>query len=274
MSEFEVSTRMQRHDLHKFHGLGNDFLVWFRPSVPDDAASVAQRWCDRRTGIGADGLIIAMDSRATTQFVLFNADGSRAEVSGNGLRCFAHAIARHRGYDELALVVSTDAGDRAVAIIRALSEVASAEAVMGTAAPGPAIPDGVLPETMVAVSVETVDIGNPHIVVEVDDADAWDMAEVGPAIERHFMPTGINVHLMSRTHDGIRLNIWERGAGATEACGSGACAAAAIAARGTEGEVDVIVDMPGGRVIVTVGEQLRLRGPSAYIAAIAPLEGT
>ena len=274
MSESTVGSRMQRHDMHKLHGLGNDFLVWFRSEVPANAAQLARRWCDRSTGLGADGLIVAIDQRKAPQFVLFNSDGSRAEVSGNGLRCFAHAIAAHRGLDELVLKAATDAGPRGVSVTGALTETASASVDMGAPRPGPAVEAGDVLAVIDALTIDTVDIGNPHIVIEVTDPDAYDIATVGPAIEAHFMPMGINVHLTAATEEGLRMSIWERGSGATAACGSGACAAAAVAQRSRPDRATFCIDMPGGSATVEVGNHLVLTGPSTYVAAIEPADPT
>jgi len=274
MSEFHVASRMQRHDLHKLHGLGNDFLVWFQPSVPDNAESLAKQWCSRTTGIGADGLIVAIDDRTAPQFVLFNADGGRAEVSGNGLRCFAHAIAGRRGIDELDTIVATDAGDRSVTITDALSETASASVGMGAPTPGPRL-DGIdLTAHVDYTRADTLDLGNPHLVIEVADPASYDIAVVGPAIEAHFLPTGMNVHLVAPTEAGITMVIWERGAGATAACGSGACAAAAIAALSRPDQDSFEITMPGGNASVQVGDELTLIGPSTYVAAVEPMSWT
>ena len=271
MSEFLVASHMQRYDLHKFHGLGNDFLVWFRPEVPNDASALAKRWCDRRAGIGADGLIVAIDHRKAPQFVLFNADGSRAEVSGNGLRCFAHAITSRRGLDDLDLEVATDAGPRGVSISGALNESASASVDMGAPRPGPTVEAADVLAVVEALRIDTVDCGNPHIVIEVADPSAIDLAAVGPAIEALFTPHGINVHLVAPTADGLRMRTWERGAGLTMACGSGACAAAAVAHRTHPDQATVRVEMAGGTAVVEVADHLVLAGPSVYIAAVEPL---
>lgn len=265
---------MQRHDLHKFHGLGNDFLVWFQSEVPDDAGNRAAAWCNRTTGIGADGLIIAIDNRIAPQFVLFNADGGRTEISGNGLRCFAHAIASRRGEDSLETVVATDTGDRLVSITGAISATASASVGMGAPQPGPTL-DGIDLRSHVEYEhAATIDVGNPHVVIQVEDSRAHDMTVVGPAVEAHFKPTGINVHLVTPTHTGVTMAIWERGVGVTDACGSGACAAAAIAALSKPQQDTFEVEMPGGSATVRVGDELTLVGPSTYIAAVEPLTWT
>jgi diaminopimelate epimerase len=262
---------MQRHDLHKLHGLGNDFLVWFQPEIPESASELAARWCSRTTGIGADGLIVAIENRVAPRFALFNSDGSRAEISGNGLRCFAHAIAARRGVDAMETLVATDAGDRAVTIVEALTEIATASVGMGTPNPGPSLEDVDLTAHIDYRRVDTVDLGNPHLVIEVDDLSTYDIATVGPAIEAHFLPTGINVHLVTPTESGVKMLIWERGAGATEACGSGACAAAAIAALSRIEKASFDIEMPGGSATVKVGDELTLVGPSTYVAAVEPM---
>lgn len=271
MSEFQVASRMQRHDLHKLHGLGNDFLVWFQPAVPEGASLLAQQWCARTTGIGADGLIIAIDDRTTPQFVLFNADGSRAEVSGNGLRCFGHAVAARRGHDSMDTLVATDAGDRSLSVSSALADTASASVGMGAPSPGPSLDAVDLAAIVDYRRADSVDVGNPHIVIEVANLEACDISYVGPAVEAHFMPTGVNVHVVSPTDSGVAMKIWERGVGTTEACGSGACAAAAIAALQRPDKTAFEIQMPGGSAVVEVGDELTLVGASSYVAAIEPM---
>lgn len=270
MSEYKVSSHMQRYDLHKFHGLSNDFLIWFRPSLPQDAPSYAKQWCDRHTGIGADGLIVAIDDRQASQFLLFNADGSEAEISGNGIRCFAHAIARRRGLDTGEINVQTAVGQRLINIEDALQLTAQATVDMGEPQPGPMVENLDLGIVADATSAHTIDMGNPHIVIETPTALQYDIATVGPHIEAQFPETGINVHLINIDEDKqISMQIWERGAGVTKACGSGACAAAAVASRDSELPTTFKVSMPGGDCSVKVGDTIQLIGPSTYIAALA-----
>ena len=111
-------------------------------------------------------------------------------------------------------------------------------------------------------------MGNPHVVIEVDELEGLDIAAIGPAVEAHFLPTGINVHLVTPTELGLRMLIWERGAGVTEACGSGACAASAIASLSRQDRESFLVEMPGGTATVHVGDELTLNGPSSYVCAI------
>ena len=252
------------------HGLGNDFLIGLGDRVPDDGADLARRLCDRSTGIGADGLVFGTtgpDGRPV--FTLFNSDGSRAEVSGNGLRCFGQALARRDGVADLDVVVDTAAGPRRVVVEGApTADEVQATVEMGGAGPGPTF-DG-LDLGLAGVDVldaGSVDLGNPHLVLRVGDPDLVDLAVAGPPIEAYFAPVGCNVHVVSvEDRRTVRLRPWERGAGLTEACGSGACAAAHVA-HGW-GLVDDVVDvaMPGGAATVALGGSVRLTGPATWMA--------
>jgi diaminopimelate epimerase len=280
--------------LSKHHGLANDFLVML-DEVNDRALTVdgdlAKRVCDRRTGIGADGLIHGAappeGSDADVVMHLYNADGGRAETSGNGIRCLAHAVALAREETELHLVIETDAGRRPVLVRErdADGRVAWTEAVMGAARPGPEIPPEVAellagPGPAHAHRWATADVGNPHLVVEVDDPAAVDLASVGPAIERHFA-TGINIEFVPARDDTesieLPMRVWERGAGITEACGSGACAVMAVlhdwgAAAHHDGEQGSVlkIAMPGGTAYVVRADDatLVLSGDVHHVATI------
>jgi diaminopimelate epimerase len=262
----------ERVHLTKHHGLGNDFLVGLWSSVPDHAPALARRLCDRRRGVGADGLILGSSSaRPGIDLVmnLWNADGSTAEISGNGIRCLAQAEAYRRGVDAADLVIETAAGDRSVGVRPGVTPGTVVASVgMGAARPGPAIATAPTAPTLVGHRVATVDIGNPHVVILVDEPEAVDVAIAGPAIEALF-PDGINVHFVAPTADGgLRLRVWERGVGITDACGSGASAAAYAAHEwGIVGD-RVRVHMPGGDAEVIVGPELTLIGPATFIASV------
>jgi diaminopimelate epimerase len=261
----------------KYHGLGNDFLIALASRVPVDGAALARALCARRTGIGADGLIFGVPSdRPGVDLVmhLWNADGSVAEISGNGIRCLAHAEARRRGTAKVDLVIETLAGGRTIAVRPGPDDrTAIASVGMGIASRGPRLEGTPSAPTVAASQAVTVDLGNPHVVLLVDDPDAIDVATAGPRIESRF-PGGINVHFVTPTVDGgLRLRVWERGAGVTEACGSGAAASAYAAHEwGLVGD-RVRVAMPGGDVEVVIGDELTLVGPSVHIADITvPLD--
>lgn len=257
--------------LTKHHGLGNDFLVVFHPHV-DDLPALARELCDRRRGVGADGLLVAETAEGyAARMVLFNADGSRAEMSGNGIRCFAQALAAKRG-DLTPQRILTDAGDRVVDL-RATDD---ARTIMASVSMGSVDPIdepagwgelGCHPDRPVA----HLSLGNPHSVVGVDDVDEVDLAVLGAKVAH------VNLEIVApgERQDEIRMRVHERGAGITEACGTGACAAAhAAAAWGLATPVDgkLVVHMDGGRATVELDQpepgSVTLTGPATHIATI------
>lgn len=271
------------HHLTKHHGLGNDFLVLLGPAdaVAGVGADEARRWCDRHRGIGADGLLLGVtDGDADLVMTLYNADGSRAEMSGNGIRCLAQAEADRRGVDRVELQIATDGGTRAVSVTPCPDLASIVAAVdMGSVSSGP-VPDGERaeagsPSDGPALAVDpketrTLEVGNPHVVLLVDDLGAVDITRAGPHWEAAWS-AGINVHAVAPTPgqvDALTMVTWERGAGATQACGTGATAAARAAHDWGLVGADVTVHMPGGEVEVTVGERMILRGPSVRIARV------
>lgn len=278
--------------LTKHHGLGNDFLVFLTadPALAGDRAAWierAPRWCDRHRGIGADGLLIggygADDVDLT--MMLVNADGSVAEMSGNGIRCLAQAEAMRRGSDTGDLRLATDAGQRGVSYRPdpGGDPATSMAAVdMGAATPGPTPdreiqvdPSEVSPATAAALALTpqrmiTLDLGNPHLVLLVDDPEVIDLVAAGSTHEAAFA-AGMNVHFIAPTSgetDAITMRVWERGAGITDACGTGATAVArAVHDWGVTGP-RVTVHMPGGDVVVDVGDPMLLHGPATFIGHI------
>lgn len=268
---------MNSLELVKHHGLGNDFLIGFHVDLPEpELSDLARRVCDRRRGVGADGLLIGESHPdASAEMLLFNADGGRAEISGNGLRCFAHALARRRG-DEGAvrMTIATDAGLRGVDleptddpatmfVTAAMGEVVDIAAPPGWARLGadPARPAAHL------------SVGNPHTVVAVEDLGAVDLDALGRALSE------VNLEIIAAgpTADSITLRVHERGVGITEACGTGACAAAVAASRwGLAAPLDgkLLVEMDGGRASVGIEDDaagvttVSLSGPTTYVATI------
>lgn len=260
--------------LTKHHGLGNDFLVALVDDVPVNGAALARAWCDRRTGIGADGLIFGSPAvDADLAMTLFNADGSEAEISGNGLRCLAQAVASARHCDGLELVIVSGGGRRQLEVRptgrRGLMQVA---VDMGPVDEGPQLPSAAeLSRPGFRIGrAGTADVGNPHVILEVEGGGEPDPGFDGPAIEALWKPTGINVHFMRHTGDDeITLTHWERGAGVTLACGTGATASATVAHRWGLVGPDVTVCMPGGRAEVLIGDgAATLIGPAVLIAHI------
>lgn len=266
---------MQLVQLTKHHGLGNDFLVALVESDSDARAydaDFARRVCHRTRGVGADGLIVAVrrpDAQHDLQMTLYNADGSRAEISGNGIRCLAQAELARRGERACDLRIATEAGLRVVAV-RQTDDPLTVEAsvAMGRVSERATVP-AAPPGNDIGKSA-AADIGNPHWVVLVDDAWAVDLAQLGPLFEH--AGGGVNVEFIAPTAgaaDAIDLAVWERGVGITEACGSGAAAAGFIAHRWGLVGSDVTVHMPGGAArVVLDGDDVTLVGPSVFIASL------
>ncbi len=277
--------------LTKHHGLGNDFLIVVAEGADtaDTAgtafgAETARRWCDRRLGIGADGLIVATPVGADRwRMVLLNADGGRAEISGNGIRCLGQALVHHLALDpsvDHELEIETDAGTRSVVVLARDSGTAPNEVLvkagMGKAVEGPGPSERWAELGLVVDHQVGVDIGNPHLVAFVDSVEEIDMATIGPVIEADY-PTGCNVHVAAVGPDGmLDLMVWERGVGVTQACGSGACAAAWAAKRAgllADEVTSLTVKMPGGAAEVGLAaDEIVLTGPATHVATVAPAE--
>jgi len=264
--------------LAKLHGLGNDFLVLLDPDVdPGDGPAgslreLARRLCERRTGVGADGLVLglrATEPDADVRMVLLNADGSEAEISGNGIRCLAQEHLRRGGRSEGVVRVQTAAGTREVRTVRGDPQGELVTAVeFGRARPGPGVIRAA--EAVPARHRATVDVGNPHLVLVVDDDSPLDVGVVGPQLEAAY-PGGVNVHLARVLgRDAASISIWERGVGVTRACGSGAVATATALRDLDLVDAHVRVDMPGGSAEVVVDDDggLVLVGPSEFVAEV------
>jgi len=269
--------------LTKHHGLGNDFLVALEEvngTVHVDAER-ARTLCDRRLGVGADGLIVGRrpdpdhGEGVAVAMELWNADGSRAEMSGNGIRCLGHALAMAREDHEVNYLVATDGGPRRLVVHDdADHRLATVSVSMGSVGPGPEVSTAVA-ERLGERRHGTADVGNPHLVVLVDDLEAVDLSGEGAWFEQRF-PHGINVEYItvSPGSDAVELRVWERGAGATAACGTGATAAAHLAhAWGLVGP-EVRVVMPGGTAdVVLGGDEPLLVGPSQHVATVELPDG-
>jgi diaminopimelate epimerase len=233
----------------KAHAYGNDFLYVARAEVERlDAAALAVRLCDRHRGAGADGLILYELTPAGARMRLVNADGSHAEISGNGLRALAAIVVRHRaGHGEPATEVriDTDAGPRTLTLTVRTEPRYTFRASMG-------MPAGLRRERIEAggesVEASVFSIGNPQCVILGPLPDDERFARLGRALERHpRFANRTNVEFAElESPDRARIRIWERGVGPTESSGTGACASAvaAIAHGGAAPRVEVV--SPGG----------------------------
>ena len=270
--------------LTKHHGLGNDFWVALVDELPDDAPGLARELCHRTRGLGADGLIIGLpgDLGADTNvtMVLFNADGSRAEMSGNGIRCLAQAKFQQAGLGaadyNAVLRIGTDAGVRTVSLESTDNPAEiQARVDMGPIGPGPELDEVEKVNIYLEDNVleywgffAAVEVGNPHLVVAVERLDQVPVTEHGAELSR--LAGGINVEFFCPGDGGrvLHMRVWERGVGETQACGTGACAAAFVAHQWEECQQTVVVSMPGGDVTVDLADTAVLSGPATFITAI------
>lgn len=239
----------------KAHAYGNDFLYVARAEAEAfDLPDLARRLCDRHRGVGGDGLIVYELTDEGARMRLVNADGSHAEISGNGLRALAAIVVRHRGPASRVapgarVLIETDAGPRALTLTVRADPHFTFRAAMGR-------PTGLARTTLEAAG-ETIDasvfsIGNPQCVLLGPLPDDERFARLGPALERHpAFPQQTNVEFVEiEAPDRVRIRIWERGVGPTESSGTGACASAiaAIAHGGAARRVEVA--SPGGSQVV------------------------
>jgi len=260
----------------KMHGLGNDFIVFeaHRPGEIPDAATL-RRLADRRTGIGYDqALVLAPPVRPDTDvyYRVFNADGSEVEQCGNGARCIARLVASRAAIRDRALLMDSPGGvvsarlrpDGLVSVAMGVPDFDPRSLPFAAEREAPAyhidLPSG-------PVEFGAVSIGNPHAVIRVRSVDDAPVDTVGPAMENHpRFPRRVNVGFLEIVApDHVRLRVFERGVGETQACGTGACAAVAVGRRHGPLAEEVRVDVPGGRLIVQwpgPGEPIWLTGPA------------
>jgi len=266
------------------HGAGNDFIVidcrgeskaygFF--NSPENASDTAKKLCRRRFAIGADQLLLLLDSvEADFKMAIYNADGSEVEMCGNGIRCFANYIWNREISNNQVLNVETSAG-----IIRArrngdLVEVDMGEPVLD----GRSIPvniDGRVMDFPVIAGEEEfritcVGMGNPHAVVFVDNVESFPVDRIGPLLETaSLFPNRTNVEFVQIISEKeLKMRVWERGAGETLACGTGACASAVAAALKGSADRDVTVHLKGGDLSICWNKEdgrVFMSGPAAEV---------
>jgi len=267
----------------KHNGLGNDFLVLDQREtsalssaqvVAIDWPNIARNWCNRNSGVGSDGLLLLGRIDANTLTMrLYNSDGSLAEMSGNGIRCLAQAAFMADGLTtEVVYAVATDAGERRVVVTPRASDAQTVDASVDMGAIGPLVePTGwATLECDPMRPVMHISVGNPHSVVGVEDVSIVPLKELGekvPQINLEIIEPGPEVNA-------ITMRVHERGAGITQACGTGACASAWAAVQWglvPASASEVIVHMDGGDVKVSVNQpkvgSVTLIGPAQFMSA-------
>ncbi|MUG73709.1 MULTISPECIES: diaminopimelate epimerase [Paenibacillus] len=269
----------------KMHGLGNDFIVFSNTeTLPADASELAVRLCDRHFGIGADGLVFVLPSnRADYMMRIINSDGSEAEQCGNAIRCAAKYIYDNGLVDagQTELTIETiGAGPQVVQLQVENGRVTRVRVDMGEPVlAGLQVPTTVDAEPVLEhpVAVDgreftftAVSMGNPHCVIFVEDAVRFDLAAWGPKLETHpLFPRRINVEFATvKSRDYADMRVWERGAGPTLACGTGACAT--LVAGVLNGKMDRkgIVALKGGELLIEWNEtdnRVYMTGPAETV---------
>ena len=262
----------------KMHGIGNDFVVADATCSPLPNVEQIRRLADRHEGVGCDQVLMAVPPGKPGRdlgVVIFNADGSRAEQCGNGMRCMA-VFARRRGLvasDEISFetpggdVLATIDGGGMVAVRMGVPRLDPAEVPISAPRRASSYRLAVDGDE---VRLAALSMGNPHAVVRVPDVTAAPVARIGAALQAHpFFPEGVNVGFARPLSRGrLRLRVFERGVGETRACGSGACAAVVAGRLGGDLDARVRVDLPGGTLEVAwegEGEPVWMKGPAAWV---------
>ena len=252
----------------KMQGLGNDYVYvnCFKEKIEDPSA-LAVRISDRHFGVGSDGLILINPSKvADCEMEMYNADGSRGEMCGNGIRCVGKYMYDYGLTDKEAISVETLAGIKYLQFFIENGKVAKVKVDMGspilTPAEIPVVAEGerAVDEPIVVDGTEyrmtCISMGNPHAIVYVDDVKNLPIEKIGPLFEKHErFPNRVNTEFVKvLDRNTVEMRVWERGSGETLACGTGACAAAAASHK--LGLVDdrIEVTMPGGQLLIEIGE--------------------
>ena len=249
----------------KMHGLGNDFVVLDtrEQALPPMTPALARALADRRTGIGCDQLILLDGSdRADFRMRIFNADGGEVEACGNATRAVAMLHGEPAQIETAGGILAVRPGEGGAAVDMGEPRFEWDAIPLAYAMDTAALPVGWDELEQPAA----VNVGNPHAVFFVDNCDDVDLEVLGPQIERDpLFPERINVNVATVEDDeNIRLRVWERGAGLTRACGTGACATAVAAMRRGLVQSEVTVNLPGGALLIAWGDDGRvtMTGPA------------
>lgn len=264
----------------KMHGLGNDYIVIDnRGNVikEEEASALAKRLCQRRFSVGGDGMLLLSNSeRADVGMRIFNADGSEAEMCGNGIRCLAKYCYDNRIVVKREFTVETMAGLKNVQLTVEGGEAKSVRINMGRPVferrQIPMRGEGKCVDAPLRVNdrefrVTCLSVGNPHCVIFVDDVGNFPVQDLGPRIEHHeLFPNRVNVEFVQVLNSReIRVRVWERGVGETLACGTGACASVVACSILSKCGGEVVVHLLGGDLTVEYAEDVMMAGPAEKV---------
>lgn len=246
----------------KYHGLGNDFILIDNrhSNEPIISPEIAIQMCDRHFGIGADGVIFVLPGQDDTDYTMriFNSDGSEPEMCGNGIRCLARFIAELEGETAIGksykiytlaglMVPRLEENDR-VTVDMGMPQLMAAQIPTTLSSPDDKVIEQPLEVAGQSWLVTCVSMGNPHCITFVGDADAIALSSVGSQFERHpAFPQRTNTEFIQVIRpDYLKMRVWERGAGATLACGTGACASVVAGVLTNKSDRICTVELPGG----------------------------
>ncbi|MEK6675129.1 MAG: diaminopimelate epimerase [Planctomycetota bacterium] len=275
----------------KMHGLGNDYIYvdCFREKVRDPA-TLARVISDRHCGVGSDGLILIQLSKvADVRMEMYNADGSRGQMCGNGIRCVAKYAVEHELAKGPTLRIETDAGIKQADCRMTHGRVTSVRINMGIPSLSPRdLPSTIQCDRLVsypmivagnALALTCVSMGNPHAVHFVEDIAAIDLSLIGPRVENASeFPERINLHIVKvDSPDHVTVRTWERGSGLTRACGTGACAVCVAGVITERTHRSIVASLPGGDLEIewASDNNVYMTGPAVEVfAGDWPLEAS
>lgn len=268
----------------KYHGLGNDFILIDNLSSAEPLISPeeAVQWCDRHFGIGADGVIFVLPGQDNTDYTMriFNSDGSEPEMCGNGIRCFAQFLTELEGKETIGktykihtlagLICPTIEGNGQVKVDMGQPQLKASQIPTTL----PEKDNQVVNQSLVVDGVEylvtCVSMGNPHCLVFVDDVQSIDLANMGVKFEHHpVFPQRTNtefIEVVNRNY--LKMRVWERGAGITLACGTGACATVVAGVLNDKCDRATTVELPGGCLTIEWNDKdnhVYMTGPATKV---------
>lgn len=272
----------------KMHGLGNDFImINDLDENLNNYSKLAKKLCDRHFGIGADGIILIQSSQkneADFKMRIFNSDGSEAEMCGNGIRCFAHYVHLNDLTDKKNLKIETLAGLIKPEIIDFGTQESTVKVNMGK--PSYSLESLNIKQELIDDQIDKLwhypiiiegkeyllngaSMGNPHVVIYVENLDNIDLKKLGPIIEENpLFKKGTNVEFVKIKNDNeLDVKVWERGAGITLACGTGACATAAVSIDQDRVNNNIQINLPGGPLQISKNNnnEMIMTGPSTLV---------
>lgn len=268
----------------KYHGLGNDFILIDNLASPEPLISPdeAVKLCDRHFGIGADGVIFVLPAKNGTDYSMriFNSDGSEPEMCGNGIRCFAQFITELEGFEKIGktynidtlagLICPTIKGNGQVKVDMGKPQLLAQQIPTTLAEKDEQVINKLLKVNEIDYFVSCVSMGNPHCLVFVDDINSIDLSHIGPLFEHHScFPQRTNTEFIQIIHpDYVKMKVWERGAGITLACGTGACATVVAGVLNNKCDRITTVELPGGCLEIEWSEKdnhVYMTGPATKV---------